>query len=84
MGNIVEKCTGCLKVNENGNCTVYADPSVRHRMCECPAKLTKVLTKEGPKKGYSKKADRPEGKLSGGVNFFWRCRNKKVKEYHRR
>ena len=39
MGNISEKCEGCSKIDNNGNCMVYADPVSQMRWVDGESKL---------------------------------------------
>ncbi len=39
MGNIVENCKGCNKIDGNEDCTVYPDPKVQMRWVDGKSKL---------------------------------------------
>jgi hypothetical protein len=49
MKNIVEICTGCLKITDE-RCSVYASPAVWERKGGCPMKTNKVLEVKKDKK----------------------------------
>ncbi len=34
MGNITEKCNGCVKIDKENNCMVYANPAAQMRWVE--------------------------------------------------
>lgn len=83
---IVVGCDGCLKADGNV-CNMFADPSAKHRFCVCPAKMVEIpkSTKDEKKEKRSKKELRTiDGKISGGIHFFWRSvRNNKGKRASR-
>lgn len=39
MGNITEKCNGCLKIDSNENCMVYANPAAQMRWVDGASKV---------------------------------------------
>lgn len=39
MGNIIEKCQGCDKIDANDNCRVYANPAVQMRWVDGQSSL---------------------------------------------
>lgn len=72
MGNIVEKCAGCRKIDANENCMIYANPEGRHRVCECPGKTVHVVKKERESVVRSLRLTPPTGKFSGSQSAWWR------------
>ncbi|MFH2065034.1 MAG: hypothetical protein ABIK15_07545 [Pseudomonadota bacterium] len=39
MGNITERCKGCLKIDNNENCMVYPNPAVQMRWVDGSSKI---------------------------------------------
>ena len=39
MGNIVENCKGCIKIDSNENCMVYPNPAVQMRWVDGSSKI---------------------------------------------
>lgn len=58
---IVPECEGCNRIVD-GVCSAYLNPSVRHRLCECPLKSNKVLEVIKDKKVNPLKASKKASK----------------------